>query len=63
MRLRLRPAVANLAALTLISRPETLDDRRGVLLAGHPLYRLEADLRWTERTAARLDLLKLAVRR
>ena len=62
-RIRPRPAVANLAALTLICRPETLDGRRGVLLADHALYRLEADLRWIEHTAARLDLLKWAVRR
>jgi hypothetical protein len=55
--------VANLAALTLMSRPGTLDSQRGVLLADHALYRLEADLRWIEHTAARLDLLKWAVRR
>ena len=63
MRIRLSLAVANLAALTLMSRPGTGDSQRGVLPAGHALYRLEADLRWIEHAAARLDLLKRAVRR
>ena len=40
--------------------------RRGdpldVLLADHIIYRLEADLRWIDHTAARLDLLSRAVR-
>jgi hypothetical protein len=35
----------------------------GVLLADHALYRLEADLRWIDHTAARLDLLARAVSR
>jgi DNA-binding PadR family transcriptional regulator len=34
-----------------------------VLLADHSIYRLEADLRWIDRTAARLDLLSRAVQR
>jgi len=34
-----------------------------VLLADHAIYRLEADLRWIDHTAARLDLLSRAVRR
>src|SRR5439155_1380842 len=38
-------------------------DPLGVLLADHALYRLEADLRWIDHTAARLDLLARAVRR
>ena len=38
-------------------------DPVGVLLADHPLYRLEADLRWIDHTAARLDLLARAVRK
>jgi len=38
-------------------------DPLGVLLADHALYRLEADLRWIDHTAARLDLLAGAVRR
>jgi DNA-binding PadR family transcriptional regulator len=41
--------------------------RRGdpleVLLADHAIYRLEADLRWIDHTAARLDLLTRAVQR
>jgi DNA-binding PadR family transcriptional regulator len=37
-------------------------DQIGVLLADHALYRLEADLRWIDHTAARLDLLARAVR-
>ena len=39
-------------------RGGTLD----VLLADHALYRLEADLRWIDHTAARLDQLARAVR-
>ena len=38
-------------------------DQVGVLLADHALYRLEADLRWMDHTAARLDLLARAVGR
>jgi hypothetical protein len=38
-------------------------DPIGVLLADHALYRLEADLRWIDHTAARLDLLAREVRR
>jgi hypothetical protein len=38
-------------------------DEVGVFLADHTLYRLEADLRWTDHTAARLDLLARAVQR
>ena len=38
-------------------------DPLGVLLADHALYRLEADLRWIDHTAARLDLLAREVRR
>jgi hypothetical protein len=37
-------------------------DQIGVLLADHAIYRLEADLRWIDHTAARLDLLGPAVR-
>ena len=37
-------------------------DPLDVLLADHALYRLEADLRWIDHTAARLDLLARAVR-
>ena len=38
-------------------RAGTLD----VLLADHSLYRLEADLRWIDHTAARLDMLARTV--
>jgi len=38
-------------------------DQLGVLLADHTLYRLEADLRWIDHTAARLDLVERAVHR
>jgi DNA-binding PadR family transcriptional regulator len=38
-------------------------DPLDVLLADHSLYRLEADLRWIDHTAARLDTLVRAVRR
>jgi DNA-binding PadR family transcriptional regulator len=38
-------------------------DQLGVLAADHALYRLEADLRWIDHTAARLDLLERAVQR
>jgi len=34
-----------------------------VLLADHAIYRLEADLRWIDHTAARLNLLERAVQR
>jgi hypothetical protein len=37
-------------------------DQLGVLLADHALYRLEADLRWIDHAAARLDMFKQAVR-
>jgi hypothetical protein len=33
-----------------------------VLLADYGLYHLEADLRWIDHTAARLDILAQAVR-
>jgi DNA-binding PadR family transcriptional regulator len=38
-------------------------DTLNVLLADHALYRLEADLRWIDHTAARLDQVSRAVRR
>jgi DNA-binding PadR family transcriptional regulator len=37
-------------------------DALTMLLADHSLYRLEADLRWIDHTAARLELLSRAVR-
>jgi DNA-binding PadR family transcriptional regulator len=38
-------------------------DPLNVLLADHALYRLEADLRWIDHTAARLDQVSRALRR
>jgi DNA-binding PadR family transcriptional regulator len=46
--------------LTELKRSGNMAD---VLLADHGLYHLEADLRWIDHTAARLDLLAQAVRR
>jgi hypothetical protein len=46
--------------LTELKRRGDLVD---VLLADHSIYRLAADLRWIDRTAARLDLLARAVAR
>src|SRR6266511_3670412 len=52
----------------MLGRPaeEYLDTHRGGLidgmLADHGLYHLEADLRWIEQTAARLEQLAQAVR-
>jgi hypothetical protein len=37
-------------------------DLMDTLLADHGLYHLEADLRWIDHTAARLDVLARAVR-
>jgi DNA-binding PadR family transcriptional regulator len=38
-------------------------DPLDVLLADHSIYRLEADLRWIDHTAARLDMLARTVKR
>jgi hypothetical protein len=46
--------------LTELKRRGDLVD---VLLADHSIYHLEADLRWIDRTAARLDLLARAIGR
>jgi DNA-binding PadR family transcriptional regulator len=46
--------------LTELKQQGTMVD---TLLADHGLYHLEADLRWIDHTAARLDLLAEAVRR
>lgn len=37
-------------------------DLMDTLLADHGLYHLEADLRWIDHTAGRLDMLAQAVR-
>jgi DNA-binding PadR family transcriptional regulator len=51
--------LARMRELTTLKRDS---DQLGVLLADHALYRLEADLRWIDHTAARLDLVERAVR-
>jgi hypothetical protein len=52
--------LARMRALTELKRSGgTLD----LLLADHSIYRLEADLRWMDHTAARLDMLKQEVGR
>lgn len=45
--------------LTVLKRSDNMAD---ALLADHGLYHLEADLRWIDHTAARLDQLAQAVR-
>jgi DNA-binding PadR family transcriptional regulator len=54
------PDLQRMRELTELKRDS---DPLGVLLADHAIYRLEADLRWIDHTAARLDLLARAVRR
>ena len=66
-----RPAVsyldaqraAHLQRMRELTELKRDSDHLGVLLADHALYRLEADLRWIDHTAARLDLLARAVHR
>ncbi len=52
--------LARMRDLTELKRTGSLID---ALLADHALYHLEADLRWIDLTAARLDTLAEAVRR
>jgi DNA-binding PadR family transcriptional regulator len=52
--------LARMRELTEIKRTGALVD---ALLADHGLFHLEADLRWIDLTAARLDVLAEAVRR
>jgi hypothetical protein len=52
--------LARMRDLTELKRTGSLVD---ALLADHGLYHLEADLRWIDLTAARLDTLAEAVRR
>ena len=54
---------AHLQRMRELTELKRNSDPLGVLLADHALYRLEADLRWIDHTAARLDLLARAVRR
>jgi hypothetical protein len=57
------PAPANLQRMRELTDLKRDSDQLGVFLADQALYRLEADLRWIDHTAARLDLLERAVRR
>jgi len=54
---------AHLQRMRELTDMKKAGDPVGVLLADHSLYRLEADLRWIDHTAARLDLLARAVRK
>ena len=45
-----------------LQRMRELTDLMDTLLADYGLYHLEADLRWIDHTAARLDMLAQAVR-
>jgi DNA-binding PadR family transcriptional regulator len=53
---------AHLQRMRELTELKRNSDQLGVLLADHALYRLEADLRWIDHTAARLDMLARAVR-
>jgi hypothetical protein len=53
---------AHLQRMRELTELKQRGDPLDVLLADHMLYRLEADLRWMDHTAARLDLLARAVR-
>ncbi|HEX3711583.1 MAG TPA: PadR family transcriptional regulator [Trebonia sp.] len=52
---------AHLQRMRELTELKRSSDQLGVLLADHALYRLEADLRWIDHTAARLDQLARAV--
>jgi DNA-binding PadR family transcriptional regulator len=52
---------AHLQRMRELTELKRESDQVGVLLADHALYRLEADLRWIDHTAARLDMLARAV--
>ena len=54
---------AHLRRMRELTQLKQGDDPLDVLLADHSLYRLEADLRWIDHTAARLDSLAKAVHR
>ena len=54
---------AHLQRMRELTELKRKGDPLGVLLADHSLYRLEADLRWIDHAAARLDLLARAVRK
>ena len=54
---------AHLQRMRELTELKRAGDPLGVLLADHALYRLEADLRWIDHTAARLDQVSRALRR
>jgi DNA-binding PadR family transcriptional regulator len=54
---------AHLSRMRELTEPKRHGEPLDVLLADHAVYRLEADLRWIDHTAARLDLLARAVER
>ena len=54
---------AHLQRMRELTELKRRGDPLDVLLADHMLYRLEADLRWIDHAAARLDLFSRAVRR
>jgi DNA-binding PadR family transcriptional regulator len=54
---------AHLGRMRELTELKSGGDPIDALLADHSLYRLEADLRWIDHTAARLDSLSKAVRR
>ncbi|HET7245027.1 MAG TPA: hypothetical protein VFJ07_09345 [Streptosporangiaceae bacterium] len=53
---------AHLQRMRELTELKQRGDSLDVLLADHMIYRLEADLRWIDHTAARLGLLARAVR-
>ena len=54
---------AHLQRMRELTELKQRGDLVDTLLADHGLYHLEADLRWIDHTAARLDMLAQAVRR
>jgi DNA-binding PadR family transcriptional regulator len=57
-----RQRAAHLTRMRELTEIKQSGELIDTLLADHGLYHLEADLRWIEMTAARLDLLARAVR-
>jgi hypothetical protein len=53
---------AHLQRMRELTELKRRGDPLDLLLADHIIYRLEADLRWIDHTAARLDLLSREVR-
>jgi DNA-binding PadR family transcriptional regulator len=54
---------AHLQRMRELTNMKERGDLMDTLLADHGLYHLEADLRWIDHTAARLDMLAAAVRK